>query len=173
MQTDRLTETEEWADLQEFPRYMISTEGRVYNKLTGRHMRVSPTNYGHPKISLITEHGTRETRSVALLVAQVFIVKPNVLCDRLIYLNGDLSDYRASNLAWRPRGFGWQYSRQIKADQPAYYKTLPVINTITNVRYKNIVEAGMAEGLLFTHIWHSTYTGNPTFPNGSIWVVDK
>lgn len=173
MKVEPLNDTEEWSDLREFPRYMVSSEGRVYNKNTGRYMRISPNNYGHPKISLLTEHGTRETRSVAMLVAQAFIKKPNILCDRLIYLNGDLSDYRAVNLAWRPRGFGWQYSRQVRAEQPAYYRNLSVINTTTGVRYKNIVEAGMAEGLLFDHIWHSTYTGNPIFPNGSVWVVDK
>lgn len=173
MRVEPLNDTEQWEDLREFPRYMISSEGRVYNKNTGRYMRVSPNNYGHPKISLLTEHGTRETRSVAMLVAVAFVQKPNIRCDRLIYLNGDLSDYRASNLAWRPRGFGWQYSRQIRAEQPAYFRNLPVINTTTNVRYNNIVEAGMSEGLLFEHIWHSTYTGNPIFPNGSVWVVDK
>lgn len=162
---------EEWADIEGFPRYMVSTEGRIFNKISNRNMRSSSTNYGHPKISLLTDNG-RHTRSVAFIVAKAFLDKPNILCDRVIYLNGDLTDFRAENLAWRPRWFGWKYSRQLKTQQPAYYRNLPVVNVSTGVRYENITEAGMSEGLLFDQIWHSTYTNNPVFPNGTVWAVE-
>jgi hypothetical protein len=161
---------EEWAEIEGFPRYLISTEGRVFNKQTNREMRSSLNNYGHPKISLLTDNG-RHTRSVAFLVARTFLEPPHELCDRIIYLNGDLSDFRAENLAWRPRWFGWKYSRQLKLQQPAYYRNLPVTNTMTGAEYENIVEAGMAEGLLFEQIWHSTYSGSPVYPYGSTWEV--
>lgn len=163
---------EEWREIDGFPRYMISSEGRIFNKISNRYMSASVNNYGHPKISLLTPN-SRKDRSVALLVAKAFVEPPNHLCDRIIYLNGDLTDYRAENLAWRPRGFAWNYSRQLKREQPAWVRNLPVVNTMTNVKYQNIIEAGMAEGLLFDHIWHSTYTGAPVFPDGSIWVVEE
>lgn len=164
---------ERWEDIEGFPRYQVSTEGRIYNKATGHFMRYSPNNYGHPKISLLTETGARYTRSVAFLVARAFLIKPNHLCDRIIYLNGDLEDIRAENLAWRPRGFGWRYSRQFKIPQPTYYKNLPVVNLDTQIEYDNIIEAGRAEGLLFDHIWRSTYSGDPVFPTGSVWKIEE
>lgn len=163
---------EEWVEIEGFPRYMISSEGRIYNRITNRYMSSSINNYGHPKISLLAENG-RHTRSVAFLVAKAFLKKMNPLCDRIIYLNGDLTDVRAANLAWRPRWFGWKYSRQLKTHQPAYYRNLPVVNLETGSEYPNIVEAGMAEGLLYDQIWRSTYSGEPVFPTGSTWEVEE
>jgi hypothetical protein len=163
---------EEWAEIEGFPRYLVSTEGRIFNQANNRMMKFSPNNYGHPKISLLNERGQRYTRSVAFLVAKAFVEAPNTLCDRIIYLDGDLENVRAENLAWRPRWFGWKYSRQLKIDQPVYYKNLPVKNKVTNLEYENIVLAGTMEGLLFDHIWHSTYAGSPVFPDGSVWEIE-
>lgn len=163
---------EEWSEIEGFPRYLISSEGRIYNQVTNQFMRISPNNYGHPKISLLTDEGFRYTRSVAFLVAKHFLEPPNELCDRIIYLDGDLQNFRASNLAWRPRWFGWKYSRQMKVPQPAYYKNLAVVNLETNTEYENIIEAGLAEGLLFDQIWHSTYAGTKVFPSGSVWQIE-
>lgn len=171
-QGDPFNYGEEWAEIEGFPRYMISTEGRIFNKATNRYLRSSANNYGHPKISLLTDTG-RHTRSVAFIVAKAFLRQPNIMCDRIIYLNGDLTDFRAENLAWRPRWFGWKYSRQLKLEQPAYYRNLSVVNMSTNIRYENIIEAGMSEGLLYEQIWHSTYTQMPVFPNGTVWVVEE
>ena len=165
--------SKEWKAIEGFPRYQISSDGEIYNTATNRLMRPSVNNYGHPKISLMTESGGRHDRSVAMLVAKAFLDKPNPACDRIIYLNGDLSDYRSENLAWRPRWFGWKYSRQLKVPQPAWYRNLPVVNLATNVRYENIVEAGTKEGLLFEQIWHSTYSKGPVFPTGSHWIVEE
>lgn len=164
---------ERWEDIDGFPRYQVSSEGRIFNKATGHYQSWSPNNYGHPKISLLDERGERRTRSVAFIVAKHFVQKPNELCDRVIWLNGDLEDVRAENLAWRPRWFAWNYTHQFKVEQPAYYKNLPVVNLETNVEYENIIEAGMVEGLLFDHIWRATYAGTPTFPTGSTWQIEK
>lgn len=170
--SNTFTDEEQWLEIEEFPRYMISSEGRVFNTVTNRHMSVSATNYGHPKISLLNETG-RHTRSVGLLVAIAFVPPPNLLCDRIIYLDGDLLNFSATNLAWRPRWFAWKYSRQLSKPSPAYYRNLRVVNLNTGIRYNNIEQAGMSEGLLFEQIWHSTYTGDPIFPDGSIWAVEE
>jgi len=164
---------EQWSEIHGFPRYLISTEGRIYNQATNHFMKYSPNNFGHPKITLLTDQGLRYTRSVAFLVAKHFLDRPNALCDRIIYLNGDLEDVRSENLAWRPRWFGWKYSRQMKLDQPTHYTNLPVVNLETNVEYENIIEAGLTEGLLYDQIWHSTYSGDPVFPSGSVWVIEE
>lgn len=164
-------ELEVWAELREFPRYEISSHGNIFNSMTNREMRVSENNYGHLKISLFDVDGYRRTKSVGTLVAETFVEKPNILCDSVIFLNGDHHDCRADNLAWRPRWFAWQYTKQLQNETPHYYRNLKVINVLDEIEYANILEAATTEGLLFEHIWHSTYTGNPVYPNGSVWAV--
>ena len=164
---------EEWEDIDFFSRYQISSKGRVLNVATNSLMRTSLNNFGHPKISLLDDRGQRHTRSVAMLVAEAFVEPPNTLCDRIIWLNGDLSDVRAENLVWRPRWFCWKYSRQLKLEAPHYCRNLRVVNLNTDREYENIVEAAMSEGLLYEQIWHSTYSGKPVFPHGSIWAINE
>src|SRR5688500_4813032 len=99
-----------WATIKEFPIYEISDSGEIYNTRTRQYMRTSKTTFGHTKITLTDFDGSRHTRSVALLVAEVFVRPPNFMCDTLIVLDGDFSNLRASNLAWRPDGFAWKYT---------------------------------------------------------------
>lgn len=136
-------------------------------------MRTSKTNFGHTKITLTDYDGQRYTRSVALLVAQAFVTRPNYLSDYLVVLDGDFSNVEASNLAWRPRGFAWNYTHQLKIPQPNHYRNLPVRNIITGSEYNSIIEAGIAEGLLFEDIEMSTYKRNEVYPHGSIFEVIK
>lgn len=167
-------EEEIWKQIEEFPNYEVSNFGNIYNIKTDMIMRTSKTLWGHTKITLTSEWGNaRFTRSVALLVAEAFIDPPNFMCDQVIVLNGDFSNMAASNLAWRPRWFAWKYTRQLKTRQPIQYENLQVRNVITGEVYNSIVDAGVAEGLLFDNIWRSTYTGEPVYPVGSVFEVIK
>lgn len=162
---------EVWKTVVEFPRYQISSFGRIYNTKDDSFMKVSRTTFGHTKITLTSEDGTRHTRSVALLVACAFVEPPNHMCDQVIFLDGDLNNVVADNLMWRPRWFAWRYTRQLKDRQPIYFRNLAVMNTITGQVYDSIIDAGMVEGLLFEDVWRSTYTKEAVFPNGSIFEV--
>jgi hypothetical protein len=164
---------EVWETIPEFPRYEISNLGRIYNSKARAFMSPSLTNHGHMKITLVSESGGRQTRSVAVLVGEAFVEAPNVFCDQLIMLDGHLTHIAANNLAWRPRWFAWKYVRQLKIEQPIYYRNLRVTNLIENVEYQSIIHAGMIEGLLFDDIWRSTYSGVPVFPYGSIFEVTE
>ena len=163
--------TEEWLEIPEFPTYLVSSEGRVFNQVLGVYMSVSYTNHGHGKVTLRLENGIRRTRSVALLVASAFCDRPTILFDAVIVLDGNLSDLRASNLAWRPSWFAWKYKRQQVEPQPIHYHNLAVVNTITGEIYDSIAQAAKAEGLLHEDIWRSTYRGVAVFPTGSIFEV--
>ncbi len=114
---------EVWRNIPNYPDYLISSYGCVYNRRTKQEMRVSKTNHGHAKISLMSGE-SRHTLSVARLVAQAFVRPPNPMCDEVILLNGDLSDVSETNLAWRPRWFAWKYTRQLRTDIPVYYTNL-------------------------------------------------
>lgn len=167
-------EEEIWKIIPEFPNYQISNKGRVYNLRFDHLMRTSYTPFGHMKITLkASGSNVRFTRSVAQLVAEAFVDRPNILCDQVMILDGDFSNVVAENLAWRPRWFVWKYTRQLKERQPIYYQNLPVCNVRTGTVYNSVVEAGITEGLLFRDIWVSTHTGNFVFPNASIFEVIK
>lgn len=162
---------ETWRVIPEFPNYEVSDLGNVFNIRFNKQMRISYNNYGHAKISLIDRFGNRFTRSVAQIVAEVFVEAPNPLCDQVVLLDGDFYNVSADNLVWRPRWFGWKYTRQLKIPQPIQFHNLPVLNTITDDRYSSIVAAGMVEGLLFEDIWRSTYTKASIFPHGYIFEI--
>jgi len=164
-------EPEEWRIVREFPNYQISNKGRVFNSKRNQHMRTSVTPFGHVKITLTDYDGSRHTRSVAQLVADMFVPHPNYMCDHLMVLDGDLLHVEASNLAWRPRWFAWKYTRQLKVPQPRQYHNLAVRNVTTGDEYESIIHAGMTEGLLFENIWRSTYTRQETYPHGSVFEI--
>lgn len=164
-------EADIWKELPEFPNYEINPLGEIYNRRTRALMKINPTNHGHMKITLTAENGRRHDRSVAMLVADAFVKPPNFLCDNVIVLDGDHTNIAASNLAWRPQGFAWKYTRQLKQEQPLYYRNLRVLNTVERIEYECVVHAGMSEGLLFEDIWRSTYTGAYLFPTGSAFEV--
>lgn len=162
---------ERWRTILEFPRYEISDRGNVYNTRFRKLMRTSRSNYGYGKITLTDYDGSRHTRSLGILVGEAFVPAPNYMCNYLIMLDGDLNNVYADNLAWRPRGFAWKYTHQLKVPQPNHYHNLPVCNVVTGREYNSIIEAGITEGLLFDDIWRSTYSGIEIFPNGSIFEV--
>ena len=162
-------ETEEWKVVREFPDYLISNMGNVYNQRFDRPVSTSLTNHGHVKVSFGDREGGRHTRSVGLLVAEVFVPKPHHRCDHIIPLDGNVQNVAAYNLAWRPRGFAWQYMRQLKIPQREEYSMFRVCNTDTDVEYSSIIEAGINEGLLFVDIWKSTYSRTPVYPTNAIF----
>lgn len=164
---------EQWAVISEFPNYEVSNFGEIYNIRTRQIMRTSLTIFGHVKITLKGRDGERYTRSVAQLVADAFVERPNMLCDKPIILDGNFRNVRADNLAWRPRWYAWKYTRQLKKPQPAHYQNLVVVDKRTGMGYRSILEAGIAEGLLFDDIYDSTWKGMPIFPYGSIFEVLK
>lgn len=168
-----IIEAEQWREIPEFPNYEINPLGEIYNRRTRSLMRINPTNHGHMKITLTAENRRRHDRSVSLLVADAFVRPPSFMCDTVIVLDGDLSNVRADNLAWRPRWFAWKYSHQLKVDQPLFYRNLQVRNMVNGIDYECVVHAGMCEGLLFEDIWRSTHSGAFLFPTGSTFEVTE
>lgn len=160
-----------WVPIPEFPDYEISNVGRIYSRRHDRMMSTSQNNHGHVKITLTSGLNDRHTRSVALLVAEAFVEAPDLLCDNVVVLDGDLSNVIAENLVWRPRGFAWKYTHQLKTDQPRHFHSLPVLSVEDGLEYDSIIDAGMKEGLLFDDIWRSTYSGSRVYPTKQIFEV--
>lgn len=163
---------ERWKLIPDFSNYRISNFGEVFNVRRNQLMRTSRTPFGHLKITLVSDlDNERYTRSIAQLVGEAFVEPPNELCDNVIVLDGNRNNVASYNLAWRPRWFAWKYARQLKIDHPNHYYTLPIINLMNGVKYDSIIEAGVAEGVLFDDIWRSTYTMAEIFPYGSVYEI--
>lgn len=152
------TVVEEWRPIPGFSYYKVSDQGQIYSELSDHILRPSANNYGHTKILIRDDNSQPCTRSVALLVAQAFVEPPNSYCDQVIVLDGNLRNVAAYNLAWRTSRHAWLYSNQLKARPPVWYLNLKVANINRNIEYDSIVQAGMAEGLLFEEIWKSVNT---------------
>ncbi len=167
-----------WRTIPEFPYYQISNLGRVYNDRFDCFMATSLNNFGHVKISLVSEGlesaKERFTRSIAQLVAEAFVEPHSPLCDQVTVLDGNFANVVASNLVWRPRWFSWKYTHQLKTQQPRHFYNLAVHNQNTGEVYPSIIETGIKEGLLFKDIWESTYTGKQVYPTGDIFeIIDR
>lgn len=159
-----------WATIPEFPDYQVSNLGLVYSDHMKRVLHASPNNYGDYRVMLVNHVG-RFTRSVVRLVAEAFVPVPDRLCDSVIQLDGVKSNLYAENLAWRPSGFAWEYTRQLRAPKLLHFTNLAVINQMTGVQYPNIVTAAMVEGLLFKDIWRSTHSRTPCYPGNCTFEV--
>jgi NUMOD4 motif/HNH endonuclease len=61
-----------WLEIEEAPRYLISSLGRVQNRMTGRILKASPNNAGYPNVTLQLGNGQRIFRGVHVLVAEAF-----------------------------------------------------------------------------------------------------
>jgi hypothetical protein len=159
-----------WSVIPGFPTYVVNNMGQILNIETDRLMMISYTQQGNAKISLVGPEG-RQTLSVARMVAESFVLRPNPLSDSVIVLNGNQADLRAANLAWRPGWFAWKYTRQLKEQQPIYFHNLTIHDIVEGWYYKNVIDAGQRLGLLYADIWRSTYTGDSVYPGNSIFRV--
>lgn len=82
--------------------YSVFNDGRVYseerNGTNGGFLSQCPDNYGFMRVCL-SINGKTKSKKVHRLVAEAFVPNPGKLPD-VIHRNGDLTDNRASNLAW-------------------------------------------------------------------------
>jgi hypothetical protein len=153
-----------WKEIDGFSRYLISSNGDVMNRSTRELMSPSFNNFGDLKISLIDDQEVRKTKTVALLVSDAFLTPPDERCTHVINLNGDKTNVWVGNLALRPKWFAWRYTRQLKQQQQVNYYVVPVMDLGSGIHYKNVIVAGMTNGLLFGDVWRSARTGSAVYP---------
>lgn len=153
---------ERWADIWNFPDYMVSSYGRIARQ-DGYIMSPSKTRDGHLKISL-AEGGIRRTVSLRVLVADAFVPERSEAFDTVMCKDNDKENLHIWNLMWRPRWFAWKYFHQFKETYPPHYHDIPIINIDLNVTYGSVVEACQEEGALYTEVFRSCYSHEPIFP---------
>jgi hypothetical protein len=98
--------------------------------------------------------GRQVTRAVAKLVGEAFVPNPRAeFYTTPIHLNGDVSDCRSENLAWRPRWFAMKFTSQFKSPYP---QSRPIRNKKTGEVFQDLWELVIRDGLLYLDVYIAT-----------------
>ncbi|QIG66364.1 HNH endonuclease [Vibrio phage Chazly21] len=98
---------ETWKEIQDFPKYEVSTLGNVRNKRTRRllkHQKVSKRKYAGVTLYGETK-AIKKTKMVHLLVASAFLPPRPSDIHQVNHIDGDKMNPKVDNLEWRtPKG---------------------------------------------------------------------
>lgn len=161
-----------WKKIKGFPEYSVSTSGEIRNDARRKPVRTSLTKQGGVKVGLMSG-GKQFSRGVKNLVAEAFVPGKSETMDTPMLLDGNQENLHVSNIVWRPRWFAWKYHRQFDMIK-TYAGVGPIYDRRSGIRYEDIVEAGIVNGLLFNEINLSLLNHTPCFPNWLRfdWAVD-
>jgi NUMOD4 motif len=137
-----------WVRIADFPRYSVSSLGRVRRDANDRLIQPQINQFDVPYVGLMRE-GWQYNRSLPLIVATAFVPKPELYdtFDTPISLDGDRTNCRADNLMWRPRWFAIQYHQQFKFP-PTRPLEAPLRDLGTDEVYQGSFDAAVRHGLL-------------------------
>lgn len=154
---------EEWRTIPTFPKYGVSSYGRIETIKTGYILTATPNQQGHLKVNLMQD-GKIYTRSVNQLVAKAFLPPPPRRdFTSIIHLNGDKADCHASNLMWRPRYFAITYHQQFET--PTFRNArFPLVELKTGEKYDSIQDALVRHGLLYKDVLISAHERTYVWP---------
>ena len=160
---------EDFAQIEGFWEYTITSCGRVINNNTGRELALTEVRGGELTVGLM-RHGKTHRRSVKRLIAEAFVEGEDEINDTPVLLDGRKDNLYSSNIVWRPRWLAWKYSQQFKEPQPHWYLYGPIYDIIHNDRYDSVIDASMITGQLAEDIFKSTQEGTMVYPMGSLFV---
>lgn len=156
---------EQWRIILDFPRYEVSTYGRVRNRDTGRIMRMNQNQSGLLYVGLV-EQGVQHILSVPRLVAHAFVMREYGPFDTPINLDGDRLNNHVDNLMWRPLWFARRYNRQF-VNRYKYPILRPIEDLQTGDVFEDTLHVAITYGLLeedvVTAIKHKT----------NVWPTDR
>jgi len=160
---------ETWKTLDEFPEYAVSSYGNVMNLKTELIKTPSLNQQGIPNVLLIKDQ-TQYRRSVALLVASMFIPKENERFTTPINLDGNRLNNHYSNLMWRPRWFAVKYHKQFKPGyRPALNQKFEDVET--KQQFDNSLEAAVIYGLIDVDIFLAVLNRTYVFPTNQFFQL--
>jgi hypothetical protein len=118
-------------------------------------------------------------RSLALIVAEAFIERPNEAFDTPIHLDGNRRNNDISNILWRPLHFARKFNKQFERGVRACIGR-PVEIIETGEIFENSLAAAKALGLIDREIAISIMTRNYVWPiyqhfkasGGDTWKID-
>lgn len=136
----------EWRPVEGFPGYSVSRLGQVRRDSSTRVLHTRINQYGVPYVGLM--RGVKQCiRSLPLLVASNYIPQPNPHFDTPINRDGNRSNCRVDNLAWRPRWYASAYFVQF-VDRYDHPIEQPVREVETDEEFPNSMAAACYYGIL-------------------------
>lgn len=159
----------QWQEIDEFPEYSISNHGDVVNNLTGRPLKPIQNQQGIFYVGL-TQEKMRINRSVALLVARIYVPQKWEIWDSVIHKDGDRANFDANNLEWRPRWYAIKYHQQFLSVDPVRV-IVPIRNLDTGETFPNSWPATIKYGILGSDIFRSTREGVEVFYTGHHYEI--
>lgn len=153
---------QEWREIVGFSGYSVSDAGLVRNDNTGRIMCTTMNTRGIETVGLM-QMGVQRKRSVSVLVADTFIRTARSLTfDTPINLDGDRTNNRVTNLAWRPMWFARKYHQQFRIGPRGF--ACPVQNIQTEEIFETSWDAAILKGLLEQELVMSILNRTYVFP---------
>lgn len=160
---------EVWTNIPGFPTYSVSNLGDVMNNKTEKLVKPHLTPHGVQYIPL-HKKGANYTRSVKVLVARAYLEGQTKKFSTPINKDGNKSNNRVDNLAWRPLWFANKYSRQFLLPFD-HEEDGPVVERATQEEYATIREAAIENGLLFRDVYRSIFSEQPVFPTKQVFMI--
>lgn len=157
---------EEFRFVEGFPSYKVSNHGRVLNAQRNRFMSLSFN--GHELTVGLMKNGKQYRRSVRRMVALAFVSGRTSVFNTPTLLDGNRRNLYASNIVWRPLWFAREHIAQFHNEQEWWFYG-PIIDTTTKITYKNVYEAGVVLGSLFSDIYNSLLDENVVFPGNNVF----
>lgn len=119
------TINEEWATILEFPNYMISTFGRVFNAKFKRFFKPAFNSTGYKIVSLCG-NGKCLTKTIHRLVAEAFIPFRDGAFD-VNHIDGDRANNYVWNLEWCTQSENIQHAYNIGQKFPPHPRAIRII----------------------------------------------
>lgn len=118
---------EEWADILDYPNYMISNHGRIWNIKYDRLLKPSLDRYGYEYVCLY-RNGESENKWIARLVAIAFLY-PVLGSDLVNHDDGNKRHNHVDNLEWCTLTENRRHAFRTGLQTPPNKKPVRVIET--------------------------------------------
>ena len=85
--------------IKDFPHYLISPAGRIYNTRRGRFIHGSRNHHGYIYVQL-RDYGHERNVGIHILVAEAFLIRRHASCIQVDHKDGIKTNNWSSNLEW-------------------------------------------------------------------------
>lgn len=94
-------EIKKWKSPENFSKYLVSKDGRIYSKKIKKLLKTKPNSMGYFKRSLIDDKNHQQGVSIHRLVAECYVVNPDPEhYDIVNHIDGNPSNNHYTNLEW-------------------------------------------------------------------------
>lgn len=164
-----------WYEISDYPDYYINVRGEVKND----HDRLMSRSYNQQGIATVylMVEGQQVARSVAVLVASIFVQQTEDLSDKIpsvIHLDGDRRNCHADNLQWRSRAVAIRYHKDFQKNISGMWRD-PILLVETEEIFSTPLEAAMAYGIpqsdIRTSVFNQGRVGTAPFGYHFAWAT--